>query len=928
MQLSFIFPIYLWLLLLLPALWGLTLLSPTRLSRWRRWSSLLLRTLAVAGLVLGLAGTQLVQPVGAVTTVFLLDGSDSVALSQRARAEAFVQQALANMPSGDQAALIVFGQRALVERMPAGDRALGQVAALPGGGVTNIEGAVRLALALLPNEGHQRLVLLSDGGENAGDAAKAAQLASARGVPIDVVALSGLADGPDARISGVELPSAARAGQILRMKINIETNTATTGRLTITGPGGAPIVVQQVQLPVGAQTLELELPEALPYFNRYVVRLETPDDARPENNAAEAYSFVSGQPRVLLVEGQPGEASNLANALTSAQIDVSTIASAAMPDGLGELSGYDALALVNVPKRAVTDRAQAAISAYVHDLGRGLLMIGGDNSFGAGGWRRSPIEQALPVTMDIPTQLRLPPVSIVILIDVSGSMSVEENGRSKISLAAEGAQRIAALMRDDDELTVVLFSTQPERVIGPLPGSSRDQAIEQLGSAQSTGGGINIHDGLAEAAKYIRQSDKPTRHIITLTDGSDTVQQEGALDLVRRLHDEKVTLSSIAIGDGEHVPFIRDMASAGGGRTFFTDRAANLPAILADEAQAVIQPYIVEQDFVPIRGAAHPILRGFEQTPLLKGYVITTPRLTSQVLLATPRGDPLLAAWQYGLGHALVWTSDFKGQWAADWVGWNQFPRFSAQLLGWLLPVQGAQNLSLQANSSGAELLLSAQAQDSHGQPQTGLTLVGRMLAADGSSIDVTLREVGPGQYRAVVSDARPGAYLVQLVGQDARGQPFGAVTAGAVVPQSAEYGGDGANVALLEVLASRTGGRMNLAPAAAFAANLSSRGAVREIGLPLLWLALLLLPFDIALRRLLFAPDQVAAALQKIGIGTRRQASTIKYQATTPAAAVISPKQPPPPLQPPTDTPKAAPDLGRLREAQERARRRARGEE
>src|SRR5829696_712706 len=889
MQLSFIFPTYLWLLLLLPALWALALLAPPRLSRWRLRALALLRTLAIAALVLGLAGAQLVRPVGVVTTVFLLDGSDSVSLSQRARAEAFVQQALAQMPNDDQAALIVFGQRALVERMPAGDRALGQVGALPGGGATDIEGAVRLALALLPNEGHQRLVLLSDGGENTGDAAKAAQIAAARGVPIDVVALSGLADGPDARISGVELPSSARAGQRLRMKINIASNTVTAGRLIITGPGTAPIVDQQVQIPSGAQTLEVALPEALPYFNRYVVRLETPNDARPENNAAEAYSFVSGQPRVLLVEGQPGEAANLANALKSAQIDVSTIAPAAMPDGLGALSAYDALALVDVPKRAVPDRAQAAISAYVHDLGRGLLMVGGENSFGAGGWRRSPIEEALPVTMDIPTQLRLPPISIVILIDVSGSMSAEENGRTKISLAAEGAQRIAALMRDDDELTVVLFSTQPERVIGPLPGSDRDQAIEQLGGAQSTGGGINIHDGLAEAAKYIRQSDKPTRHIITLTDGSDTVQQEGALDLVRGLHNEKVTLTSIAIGGGEHVPFIRDMARVGGGRTFLTDKAANLPTILADEAQAILQPYIVEQDFVPTRGAPHPILRSFEQVPQLKGYVITTPRQTSQVLLATPRGDPLLVAWQYGLGHALAWTSDFKGQWASDWIGWNQFPRFSAQLLGWLLPTPGAQNLALQANSSGAELVLIAQAQDSRGQPQTGLTLVGRMLAADGSSIDVTLRETGPGQYRAVVRDARPGAYLVQLVGQDARGQPFGAVTAGAVVPQSAEYGGDGANVALLETLASHTGGRMNLAPTAAFDANPSSQGAVREIGLPLLWLALLLLPFDIALRRLLFAPDQVAAALRKRGWRTRVKASSIKHQASAPAIAAAA---------------------------------------
>jgi len=931
MQLSFIFPTFLWLLLLLPALWALTLVVPRRLARPRFWSSLLLRTLAVSGVVLGLAGAQLVQPVRAVTTVFLLDGSDSIALSQRARAEAFVQQALAQMPNQDQAALVVFGQRALVERMPAGNRELGQVALQPGGGATNVEQAVRLGLALLPNEGHQRLVLLSDGGENAGDAAAAARIASARGVPIDVVSLSGLADGLDAQISGVELPAAARVGQRLRMKIGIESNAATSGRLTIIGPGSATIVDQQVQAPQGAQTLEIALPEAQPYFNRYIVRLDVPNDARPENNAAEAYSFVSGQPRVLLVEGAPGAASNLSNALKSAQIDVTTVAPAQMPAGLGDLSAYEAVVLIDVPKRSVPDRAQAALSAYVHDLGRGLLMVGGTQSFGAGGWRRTPIEAALPVTMDIPTQVRLPAVSIVILIDVSGCMGATENGRSKISLAAEGAQRIAALMRDDDELTVIMFDSGARQVIGPLPGRRRDEAIEALNHAEPGGGGINIHDGLAEAAKYIRQSDKPARHVITITDGGDTVQQEGALDLVRQLHDEKVTLSSIAVGDGEHVPFIRDMARVGAGRTFLTDKAANLPTILADEAQAVIQPYIVEQDFMPTRAATHPILRGFEQVPQLKGYVMTTPRQTAQVLLASPRGDPVLAAWQYGLGHALAWTSDLKGQWGKDWVSWDQFPRFSAQLLGWLLPPPGAQNLTLQANSAGDELVLNAQAQDSLGRPQTGLRVTGRLLAADGSPGDIALREVGPGQYRGVVAGARPGAYLVQLIAQDAQGQAFGAVTAGAVVPQSAEYRGRGANVALLEALARDTGGRMSLQPAAAFDANLSSQGAVREIGLPLLWLALLLLPFDIALRRLLFARGQVAAALRRVGLGRLVRASSPKNQeslpidSSVPAASSVQKAQKPAKAPKPA---KPAPDLERLREAQERARRRARGEE
>ncbi len=260
---------------------------------------------------------------------------------------------------------------------------------------------------------------------------------------------------------------------------------------------------------------------------------------------------------------------------------------------------------------------------------------------------------------------------------------------------------------------------------------------------------------------------------------------------------------------------------------------------------------MIEQDFTPTSGAPHPILRGFEQAPPLHGYVATTPRQTAQVLLAAPRGEPVLAAWQYGLGRGLAWTSDLKGQWGADWVAWDQFPRFSAQLLGWLLPSQGAQNLTLQTSSSGSDLVLVAQAQDALGRPQPGLTLAGRMLSADGSGLDVALREVGPGQYRAVVSGARPGAYLVQLTAQDAQSQPFGAVTAGAVVPQSAEYRGRGGDPGLLDALARATGGRVSPEPAAAFDVGGADAGAVQEIGLPLLWLALLLLPFDVALRRL-----------------------------------------------------------------------------
>jgi uncharacterized membrane protein len=935
-HLTFIFPQALWLLLLLIPLLAIAFLGPRRLPPWELGLSLLLRAAILAGLVLALAGAQLVRPVDAVTTIFLLDGSDSVALSQRARAETFVQGALAAMPNDSQAALVVFGGRAVVERAPSGERTLGQVAGIPGGAATNIQEALQLGLSLAPAEGRQRLVLLSDGGENAGDAQAAARLAAARGVPVDVVTLSGAADGPDAAVGAVELPAAARAGQRLRMVVELESTTVADGRLVIQGPDGRALADQAVQLRPGTQRYEVILPEPQSGFNRYRIRLQVPDDARPENNTTEAFTFVSGQPRVLLVEGSPGAAAGLERALAAAQIEAVTVQPADMPGSLGSLGGYDAVALIDVPRRAVSDRAQSALAAYVHDLGRGLLMVGGPQAFGAGGWRETPVEQALPVTMDIPSQIRLPPVSIVVLIDVSGSMSQQENGRTKLSLAAEGAQRIAALIRDEDELTVVPFDEAPGAVVGPLPGSRRDEAIQALNTLQPGGGGITIHDGLEAAAQYARRSDRPIRHIITLSDGDDTEQQEGALELVRQLREDRVTVTSIAIGRGKDVEFLRQAAQAGGGRAFLTDRASNIPSILAEEAQAVIRPYIVEETFAPARGLPHPVLRGAETVPSLHGYVVTTPKQTAQVLLTAPRGEPVLAVWQYGLGRSIAWTSDFRGQWGKDWLNWEAFPRIGAQLFAWLLPSVETQNLTLRASAAGSSLVLSAQAQDALGRPRSGLDLDGRLLAADGSGIDVALREVAPGEYRGVVREARPGAYLAQITARTPEGQPFGTVTAGVLAPASAEYGSRGANPSLLQAIAHTTGGRVDPVPAGVFEATGVGRGIVQEVGVPLIWMALLLLPLDIALRRLRPGWGRLkvkpGAGDQGSGVGDRGPGGGSQGSgggSQKPGRRGDPGDHPAPGRRgDPGDRPTAKDPLERLREAQERARRRARGEE
>lgn len=907
-MIRFVQPELLWLLLLLPLVWLLRGHMSSRQRSQRMLLSRILRSVLIALLVFALSGMQLSLTPSQLSTIFVLDVSHSVTAQQQAEAEGFVQTALSSMPADSRAGVVVFGLDAQVERQPSDERSLGQITAQPRGVATNMQAAIQLATAMLPAEGQRRIILISDGVETLGDAQEAARQAAAQGVPIDVLQLKAPDTDLDVQISGIDLAANARAGQELPMRIDIQSSAATSARLQIESDT-ALILEQQLTLQPGSQRYEVRLPAPVPGFNRYVVRLEASADSRSENNRAEAYSFVTGPPRILLVEGVTGEAQALAQALRAARLDTEIVAPGQAPRQIGDLISYDAVILVNVPRTALPDSLISALSAYVHDLGRGLMMVGGPQSFGAGGWRDTPVEAALPVTLDIPTPMRTPPVSVVVVIDTSGSMSEEENGRSKLSLAVEGAQRIASLLRDEDELTVIPFDEAPRDVVGPLPGSQREQAIRQLEQVQIGGGGITIFDGLTEAATYIRASKLPTRHIITITDGNDTTQQEGALDLIGQLRSEGVTVTTIAIGEGTDVAFLQQAAQAGNGRHFLTNQASNLPSLLVDETQVLLRPYILEQDFTPLIGLAHPALVRIDIAPVLHGLVLSTPRETAQVLLTQPDGVVVMAAWQYGLGRSIAWTSDMSGRWGRDWVSWSRFPGIAAQMAAWLLPNAAASGLTLESTTNGDILTLEARASQPDGNPHSGLSMQLQMIGSQGSLQPIVLREVAPGIYRAQLAQQQPGAYLAQVIASDAQGQALAALTAGVVVPLSAEYRTGSSGAAVLNTIAQISGGRINPSADQIFRVQGPGVGAVSEISMPLLWAALILLPIDIALRRLRWG---------KTFWNTKPEAEQ----------PVLQSQPAPKPGRKHKPSRANADELERLRQAQEQARKRARGEE
>ena len=278
----------------------------------------------------------------------------------------------------------------------------------------------------------------------------------------------------------------------------------------------------------------------------------------------------------------------------------------------------------------------------------------------------------------------------------------------------------------------------------------------------------------------------------------------------------------------------------------------DVPQVFVDETVKTVGSYLIEEQFVPTLVGDSPIMRGLTEQgwPSLYGYNGTELKDAAQVILRSPEGDPVLAQWQHGLGRSVAWTSDMKGQWGVDLVRWENFGTFAAQLVGWTVPRDAENALNAQARVEGTQAIITAEAKDRDGKPLADATIAATLIGQDGTDQPITLRQVGPGQFQATIPSPQTGSYLVQLNAQN-NGQPVGTQMVGLVVPYSPEYRQQQANPALLTNIAAETGGRVLETPAAAFEHNLAAVRRAQEISLPLMLLAALLLPLDIAVRRL-----------------------------------------------------------------------------
>ena len=831
----------------------------------QRRATVALRCLLMLCLLLALAGLRWRRESDALGVLFLVDASASLTPEASAQARRFIEQSVRARGASDAVGVLGFAARPRVWQPAAESSQL--LSAWPetpdaDRNATDIGRALDFASAVFPAETFQRAVLLTDGNDTSGRAAEAAARLAAGGAELYTVPLRN-PDRPEVLVGALQVPRNVKNGQPFDLRARIESNVATGSRVNLYQDnlllGGREVALQPGRNEVVFANLTVG-----GSFSTFEVEVVAEQDTVLENNRGRVSVTSGGEPRVLLVEGDEARATTLATALRAGKIAVETRGASGLPRTLEDLQRFDLFLLSDVSALGLNREQMELYRTWVQDFGGGFVMIGGENSFGVGGYYRTPVEQMLPVRMEHDDRQDTPTVALLVTLDRSGSMSAPVQGQTKISLANQGAALALGVLQAKDQFALTAVDTKVNLIV-PLGRVSSRAAVEQkiLGITAS-GGGIYIFTALADAFQRLRDASAKIKHVILFSDAADAEEKfagemadgaksgGNAIDLVGQMLQAKITTSVVALGfeRDKDVNFLRLLAERGNGRFYLTNDALNLPQIFTTETMKVAQSSLVEEPFLAKPVGRSPILAGLDWTkaPLLLGYNSTKLKPTAELVLATEIGEPLLATWRYGLGQAAAFTSDAKARWAGGWVGWPGYGKFWTQLVRALMRPGDVANFQVQLTEADGNVVLEMDAARPDGSFRNDLAIAATATSPDGTSISRAARAIAPGRYAAEFP--APTAEGTTLFAMSAPGFLERPYVLGYTKPSPREFLKTGTDEETLRTLARVGHGKFDPKPEEIFSRPPKRTPQWIDLTNPLLAAALLLLPLDIYLRR------------------------------------------------------------------------------
>ena len=768
-----LYPAALLLLVTLPVLLA-SLLLARRLPGFRRFVPLALRALAVATLVLAIAGAQYLVDEPGVDIVFVVDVSDSIGPEGAARAERFVERVLAQTGPEDRAAILHVADGVAVERrLQPGLRRLTRESVLDSGATALADGVLG-ALSLLEERRAARIVLLSDGRETAGDVVAAARTVAEAGVEVSVFPLPARPAEGGVFVRGIDAPAQVRVDEAHEFRVIVAAAEATQATVTVFR-NDRYFGEDRSRLGRGDNVIAFQGRFDEAGLHRYRVVVSAAGLAASPNNEAEVLIRVSGEPGVLYAA--PSPSGHLVTALRQQGFLVDVRTTSEIPHDLGGLVPFDAVIFDDVPAYDLSLARMEAIERYVRDAGGGFVMIGGADSFGAGGYYQTPIERLLPVDMDVTSTMRIPSLTMLFVVDKSGSMGAREvSGVTRLDLVKEAVVSAVEVMNPFYHVGLIAFDADYEWIVPVTRAGERDLIVGSL-AGLSPGGGTVLGGALREALQSLRAQEAAVKHIIVLSDG--LTADSGFDELIEEFDDESITISTVSVGSTADREQMQRVAEWGGGRHYHAADPRTVPRIFATETTIMSRNLIVERPFVPQIAAQSPVVDGIraDEIPPLEGFVLAYRKPGAQMVLSGIGDNPILSTRLYGLGRSIAFTSDLRARWGVNWIGWSGYPKLIGQMLRWVARPAGDTSFTVdfgtQTGTGLTRMTIDASAPD--GSFRNLLDLSARVTPPTGDPFLVALEQTGPGLYEATIPSNRAGDYLVTVLGEaDAGPQPYG----------------------------------------------------------------------------------------------------------------------------------------------------------
>ena len=843
-------------------IWWMFLAGATGLSPARANTALWIRLVMAAGFIVALAEPRAVRTSEVLSVVYAVDVSDSVGAAAVDSALQFVARQVSEKPAADEAGLVLFGAEAVVELPPRITFPFdGVVTSQVRRDATDLAEALSLSAAMIPADNNGRIVLITDGTSTEGNVTKRLDELRARGIFVDVLPINYQYEN-EVWVERLELPQQVKLEQDYEASVIVSSLRETAGTLVLR-ENGRLLAKSDVTLQPGLNQFSLPIRVDAPGYYEYQAAIEVPDgaDNLTQNNAAENFLFVEGTGRVLIVtnpEGDPREWQPLAESINADGRIVEQLDAYGFPDSTLALMPYDSVVFVNVPVNAFVPAQLRALQNAVRDVGTGFLMVGGPDSFGPGGYHRTPVEDVLPVSMDIEQQDILQKGALVIILHTCEFADGNTWGKRITNQAIRvlsGQDEVGVLVFDkENDIEQWLFRLTPAASFSRLVTLVNRASIGDMPTFATT-----MEMGLAG----LNQSDATIKRMLIISDGDPSAPTDQLLAAVQKA---EITVSTVTVSPhGEtDTTSMKRIADATGGTAYTPDNPAELPAIFVKEARTLKRSMIQEETISPLPGTPSSLLSSLEDSPPLHGYVLTTLKPRAEPVLLAPNLEtettspsdtppaPVLARWKYGLGSTAAFTSDLTTRWGREWLQWEKFDSVVSQLMTSLSRVRKPAQLRLWTHLSSGEAVIVAEdfATDAQ-RPDGGFAELAAIVnGPDDFSATLRLQQVSPRRYEARLPLPDQGKY--QVIAQGSGTGRTETTTGGFIVSYSAEYLRFRSDPIMLKQIQERTGGQLLNAnsPADDVFVDRLPKSSTRPVFDWLLITLAILLPIDVAARR------------------------------------------------------------------------------